>query len=479
MPMPGANPFATPGDGVRKGSSPGSGAFQPPAFPQPPAYSPGEFSEIPTVDNPSSGDVIDIKADGTPVVATAQTAAEYSGPEVIDYHENKIIGLDKCPRCGSASMEYNIEKVALICQSCRFEDLGVNVAERFGAPEQISKLNSRTITSGAQKIITDEVQVTIKCQGCGAEVSVDTDKSLQARCHWCRQQLSINNQIPNGAVPDGILPFRITKEDAMARVTEFVKSRRTFANSRFKKEFKVENVFGVYLPYVIADAKFTGGVEGIAEKHLREYSRGSGNSKTTYYDYEEYEIKRELAVLADDMNIEASSKRQIETASNTNNVINAVQPFPIKEAVDFRAHYLANFNAERRDMDVEDLDRNLVQQMLTVIRSKADDSSEEYKRRGVRWEKEWTKLIGAHQASVYLPIWLYSFVEENAKNPRTKQRGQLIHYIAVNGVTGETMGSIPINWGKLRAVSWAIGAIVGVPSIYTFALLHSMAPVFW
>ena len=473
MPMPGRNPFANLGAGDGNGSSPARGA------PQPPAYSPGEFSNIPRVDKPEAGDVIDIEPSGTSVVATEAQAKAYDGPEVIDYHENKIIGLDKCPRCGSASMEYSIEKVALVCQSCRFEDQGVNVAERFGTPEGISKLNSRTVTSGAQKIITDEVQVTIKCQGCGAEVSVDTDKSLQARCHWCRQPLSINNQIPNGAVPDGILPFRITKEEAMANVTEFVKARRAFANTRFKAEFKAENVFGVYLPYVIADVKFTGGVEGVAEKHLRSYTRGSGNSKTTYYDYEEYDIKRELAVLADDMSLEASSKRQIETASNTNNVINAVQPFPIKEAVDFRAHYLTNFNAERRDMDVDELDQNLVQQMLTVIRAKADASADAYEKRGIRWEREWTKLIGAHQASVYLPIWLYSFVEENAKNPRTKQRGQLIHYIAVNGVTGETMGSIPINWGKLQAVSWAIGLAVGVPSIYTFGVLHGIVPIFW
>lgn len=477
MAIPGANPFArgSAGEGNSLPSQrPSAKQFDPnPVIGSQPVE--GPLPQLPFADHMEPGDVIDIDPSGAPVIASEEQAAAYKAPEVIDYHENKIIGLDKCGRCGSSAIEYSIEKAALICQNCRFEDKGVNVAERFGNASDISKLNSRSVTSGAQRILTDEVQVTIECQGCGAEVVVDTEKTLEARCHWCRQKLSINNQIPNGAVPDGILPFRITKEQAMENVKDFVKARKAFANARFKKEFQPENVFGVYLPYIVADAKFVGGVEGAAEKHIRSYSSG-GKNKTTYYDYDEYEVKRELAVLADDIALEASSKRQIETASNTNNVINAVLPFPIEEAVDFRAHYLSNFNAERRDMDTEDLDQNLVHAMLTVIRAKADESAKTYEKRGVRWEREWTQLLGAHQASIYLPVWLYSFVEENAKNPRTGQRGQLIHYIAVNGVTGETMGSIPIAWGKLHLVSWIIGLTVGAPSTYAFLWLNGF---FW
>ena len=44
--------------------------------------------------------------------------------------------------------------------------------------------------------------MTFKCTGCGAEVVIDTNHSTQARCHWCRNKLSMNQQVPNGAVPD-------------------------------------------------------------------------------------------------------------------------------------------------------------------------------------------------------------------------------------------------------------------------------------
>jgi len=398
------------------------------------------------------------------LIAWAQ-ARETNSTRLVDNHEGKVIGLDKCPRCGSTHMRYDIPSQALVCQDCRNAVQGVNVAERFGSSENIENLAGRTTSSGAMSILNTEAQVTIKCQGCGAEVSIDTDESLEARCHWCRQALSVNNQIPNGAVPDGILPFRITKEDAVERVREFTSSRRFFAQKRFTEEFTPENVIGVYLPYIVADARFTGVVSGTAEKHIRSYSESSGNdSRTTYYDYDLYQVERDLAILADDIALEASSKRQIDTASNTNNVINAVQPFPIEDTVEFRAHYLTGFNSERRDMDMGALNERLEDTMLTVIRAKADETVEDYKKRGVRWEHEKAELLGTHEAAVYLPVWLYSYVEENAVNPRTKEHGPLIHYIAVNGVTGQTMGSIPVNKGKLFGFACLIGAVVGIPS---------------
>ena len=58
---------------------------------------------------------------------------------------------------------------------------------------------AKDIDQAAENIIT------VKCESCGAEVVIDTKTTTQARCHWCRNTLSINNVIPNGAIPDVIL----------------------------------------------------------------------------------------------------------------------------------------------------------------------------------------------------------------------------------------------------------------------------------
>ena len=34
-----------------------------------------------------------------------------------------------------------------------------------------------------------------KCPSCGAEVVIDLNESSQARCHWCRNMLSVNSKV--------------------------------------------------------------------------------------------------------------------------------------------------------------------------------------------------------------------------------------------------------------------------------------------
>ena len=97
--------------------------------------------------------------------------------------------------------------------------------------------------------------MTFKCTGCGAEVTVNTENAMTARCHWCRHVFGVNEQVANGAVPDAVLPFHIRKDDAVARIRQFVDKRRLFALKEFKEQFTPENVVGVYMPYMIVDGK--------------------------------------------------------------------------------------------------------------------------------------------------------------------------------------------------------------------------------
>lgn len=91
----------------------------------------------------------------------------------------------------------------------------------------IENLEGEVIGSGASDIIADTNDIiTLKCTSCGAEVVIDTASSTQARCHWCRNTLSINEQIPNGAVPDTVLPFSVPKKEAKDAIETFVGKRK-------------------------------------------------------------------------------------------------------------------------------------------------------------------------------------------------------------------------------------------------------------
>ncbi|PIE21277.1 MAG: hypothetical protein CSA64_02895 [Arachnia propionica] len=381
-----------------------------------------------------------------------------TGPKVIDTSSGHNDGLDKCPRCGSTEITSREGTGQLFCHFCRHEWSEATIDEQFGLDTDIEKLHGTVIASGATNIqeSTDDV-LTLKCQGCGAEVIVNTAEANHSRCHWCRQMLTVNSQLPNGAVPDGILPFQIPQEEAVAKVNEFVSDRKFFANREFIRQFEPSEVVGVYMPFLMLDANSHVEYDGTGEIETRSYTVKEGDDYVTYYDADVYAVQRRFDLFIDDLTIESSSRRADQGGdTETNNVINAVLPFDTKAAVAYNANYLRGFTSEKRDINVADLDTESAHRVLAVGRSRALETISSYDR-GVRWEHESITLKGLRWVSIYAPIWLYSYVQH-------KGNTQLTHYVAVNGRTGKTMGSVPINQPRLIAVSavvFVIGSIIG------------------
>ncbi len=360
--------------------------------------------------------------------------------------------LSKCPRCGSTDIALDPATGMLVCAFCRYTWSEANVDEKYHLSEGLDMLTGVTMGSGAKDITPDASSiVTLKCPACGAEVVIDTAHAMTARCHWCRHNLSLNDQIPNGAVPDAVLPFKLPKADAVARIKAFVGKRRAFALGRFKREFSPENVVGVYLPYMIVDARASSDLAGAGEIKTRSYSRTVNNQTTTYYDADVYRVTRHVDFTVDDLQIEASAERaNMNVKVNTNNVINAILPFDTKSAVEWNGDYLIGFTSEKRDVDVAGLTPVLDDQLMSIARAQALPSIGSYDR-GVRWEQERIDVAGSRWLSMYLPVWLYSYYQEEK---------QLLHYIAVNARTGETMGSVPVQQWKLLMVALATGTIL-------------------
>src|SRR5262245_1281768 len=176
-------------------------------------------------------------------------------PVAIDTSADELKdGLNRCPKCGATDIIQKPGTDLLVCRFCRNEWHGERVEEEFGLGEGIDQLKGDVIASGARDIAADAKNLmTFKCTACGAEVTVNTESAMTARCHWCRHVFGVNEQVENGAVPDAVLPFHIKKDDAVARIKQFVDKRRFFALKAFKEQFTPENVVGVYLPYMIVD----------------------------------------------------------------------------------------------------------------------------------------------------------------------------------------------------------------------------------
>ena len=223
----------------------------------------------------------------------------------------------------------------------------------------------------------------------------------------------------------------------MARIRQFVNKRRLFALQAFKDGFSPDNVVGVYMPYMVVDARASAEAAGMGEIETRRYTRGQGKNAQTYYDADVWRVQRQVDFTVDDLPLESSARRgNLDTRSNTNNIINTILPFDTKNAVQWNAAYLMGYTSEKRDRDVQHLMPRLQEQMLSVARAQMQPSVRRYDR-GVRWEHE--------------------------------PGGGLRHYIAVNGRTGETMGSVPVQQWKLLLAALGIGTVVEALALWIIA----------
>jgi len=432
-----------------------SNARTPP--PVPPYTGPGSPQDVPPLPGSSPLD---------PATLPEPIRDELRAPDpvAIDTSAEELKdGLNRCPKCGATDIRQRPGTDLLVCVYCRHEWHGARVEEEFGLGEGIDQLKGDVIASGARDIAADAAAVmTFKCTGCGAEVSVNTENAMTARCHWCRHVFGVNEQVANGAVPDAVLPFHIKKADAVARIRQFVDKRRLFALKAFKDQFTPENVVGVYLPYMIVDGNASADLHGEGEIKTAEYTRGSDNDKKTYYDADVYRIERHVDFTVDDLPLESSRERgNLDTKKNTNNIINTILPFDTKNAVKWNASYLSGFSSEKRDLDVARLRPRLEDQLLSIARAQLEDSVERYDR-GVRWESEGLDVHGTRWVAMYLPVWLYSYHQPGSN-------GGMLHYIAVNGRTGETMGSIPVQQWKLILTALTVGTFLEGIAIWILA----------
>ena len=375
-----------------------------------------------------------------------KTELTSNGPTIIDTANGLENGQNKCPKCGATDISPVASTGHLRCNFCHYEF----EPEKFAAMmSDIDALNGNIIGSGAQDIVSDASDiVTFKCSSCGAEVVVDTASSMQARCHWCRHILSVNEQIPNGSVPDTLLPFKVAKEEAEGIIKGFVNKRKFFANPKFKKEFTTNNVIGVFFPYMLLDVNAHANFSGEGERQTRTYQVQNGDMRHTKYDADVYHVERDFDFTIQGLSIESSSNNLNEVSGKTNNIINAIMPFDTENCVKFNANYLRGFNSEKRDVNIDNLKETAYEQSKDIARYTCNNTLGMYDR-GVRWDNENLDIKGQQWTAAYLPVWLYSYLE-------VKGDKKLLHYVAVNARTKEVMGSVPIHIPMLLLASFIV-----------------------
>ena len=319
-----------------------------------------------------------------------------------------------CTNC-SGKLIFNPATQKLECVSC---------GSRF-APEDVEDKNAELHS----KYYDTRVYT---CSHCGAEV-VTSDTEVSTFCVYCGNPAIVFNRIAKELRPDGLIPFKITKEEAVG----IIKSR-FFKNIMVPNEVKLKattgNLRGIYVPYWVVNADFTDAtvIKGEVKK-----------GKHTYTEY----YSRAGDVQFKNLPVDGSKTLNDDISAK-------LEPFYLEDSKAFDEDYLNGFYSNVSDLNYFDLKASaanrchnmFVEEVMAPIKAK-NKKVDGY----IYW-------IDIHDDPIYMmmPVWFFTFMYRN--KPYT---------ILINGQTGKLVGTMP--WIKKRIVLIGLGIFVALLAV-TFGL---------
>lgn len=283
------------------------------------------------------------------------------------------------------------------------------------------------------------------CPSCGAELICDQSTAATA-CPYCGNPAVVPGQFSGALRPDYILPFRLSKDDAVQALRAHYKGK-PFLPRSFTSANHIEQIQGVYVPFWL----FDGGAEGAASY------RASNTNVYETGDYEitetrHYHVVRAGSLAFEKIPVDASSKMPDDH-------MDSIEPFDYAQLRPFSTAYLPGYLADKYDVTIDD------------SRDRADTRCRETLAQALRdtvtgygacvTEREDIALRRGKVHYALLPVWMLS----------TKWRGQDFLF-AMNGQTGKLVGDLPTDRGRFWGMFAAIAAplTVALTAILQFLL---------
>ena len=144
-----------------------------------------------------------------------------------------------CPKCGAPAV-FDIYYQKYHCRYCGAE---VEISE---AQEQ--KLGFRKMRSEhLQTSVTQFRLFSASCEGCGADVIFEENEAL-SNCAFCGRSLVRKEYLRTKGLPECVIPFSITQEEAEERLAEWCRDNRRKREAKHLKPL-ISELKGFYLPY--------------------------------------------------------------------------------------------------------------------------------------------------------------------------------------------------------------------------------------
>ncbi|HIR53903.1 MAG TPA: TFIIB-type zinc ribbon-containing protein [Candidatus Onthovicinus excrementipullorum] len=349
----------------------------------------------------------------------------------------------KCPNCdGELKFDPSSQKFA-----CDYCGSGFTLAElKQHAPEEGAEKEKQPSSQKAESSAGEGGEANLfTCPNCGAQI-VTGCTTAATECFYCHNPVVLSGRLSGEYLPKKIIPFKINREEAETRFREWLRKRK-FVPRSFIGEKNLEKVTGVYFPYWMVDSDMHASLNATAEQ-VRRWRRGDIEYIETRY----FELLREG-------NIHTGKILKNALSHANREVIDSVQPYDPSGIVDFSMPYLSGFQAEKRDIEREQLSQQVQQEFQNHATGMLRSTMSGYT--NIRMLGGNSQILRENWNYTLLPVWTFVY------HDRKKNK---YYFYAMNGQTGNVYGKIPMDYKKLSLISCGIGAAV-------FALIMLLFPL--
>ena len=304
----------------------------------------------------------------------------------------------KCPNCGG-NLVYSAEEKALLCSFCG----NAIVPEKL---ELLSQINSPDQGDADE----NEDRQEILCNSCGAKIIADNNTSATF-CAFCGSPSLVTQRLTKRFRPDYVIPFKITKDEALTKIKEFAK-RGKYAPRHFFVDKNITKITGIYVPFWLMSSRCCMDVKGVGYKEDLKTTRKY--SVSSYIDIGVKNVPFDGAINMRDQLMES------------------LEPFDCSELVDYNGSYLQGYYAQRYDLSAQKLTDRILARLHKYSEQAAAESLKGYSRFDF-----FSSTVGIgelEQKYALFPVWLLTY-----------EYGGLKYQIAVNGQTGKTDGYLPVD----------------------------------
>jgi ribosomal protein S27E len=286
----------------------------------------------------------------------------------------------------------------------------------------------------------------VSCGGCGSVVAFEPPE-VAGSCPFCGAALVAQAKAADPLIaPDGLLPAKVPKEQALAEVRQWLQTR-WFAPGALKRLARPEGINGVYLPFWDYDADTASSYTGARGEHYWEteyFTETDSNGNTVQRSQQVqrtawYPVSGQVERHFDGVLVAAS--RAVAEAK-----LNALEPWDLESMCPYEPAYLAGFKAQRYQLELPGGFEKAKGTMGTTI---AGDVRRDIGGDEQRIEALETRYANVMFRHLLLPVWIGAYRWQNK-----------VYQVAVNARTGEVQGERPYSAAKIALLVAAVLALV-------------------